>query len=97
MADLGMHARAAVVEAMKRVAKQEHFPYEQERIDDQICAVRVFLDGCTYRLLYAPVGGSDQVLLAVHVFQKKDRKLNRNDKNLARKRLKDWELRGKEE
>lgn len=80
---------------MKRVAKEEHFHYEHEKIDRRLYAVRVFLDGCTYRLLYAPVGTSDRVLLALHVFNKKEKKLNKKEKDLAHKRLADWEERGK--
>ncbi|MGH3489288.1 MAG: hypothetical protein ACRDP8_15440 [Actinopolymorphaceae bacterium] len=51
LAALGVHGRAAVVEAMKRVARNAHFPYEQEHIAGDLCAVRIFLDGCTYRVL----------------------------------------------
>jgi len=60
---------------MERVARNEHFPYEQEHIGGDLLAVRGFLDGCTYRVLYAREGTHDQILLGLHVFQKKDRKL----------------------
>ncbi|MFD7062736.1 type II toxin-antitoxin system RelE/ParE family toxin [Streptomyces sp. NPDC059906] len=87
---LGVGARAAVLDAMKRVVKQEHMPYEQESVGNGIFAVRVFFSGCTYRLLYSPVGSHDQVFLALHVINKKDRKLPKAAKDLAIERLKDW-------
>lgn len=55
--------------------------------------MRVFLGGCTYRVLYAREGVHDQILLAVHVFQKKDRKLPVTAKRLAERRLRDWRSR----
>ncbi|WP_020578958.1 type II toxin-antitoxin system RelE/ParE family toxin [Actinopolymorpha alba] len=87
---LGVQARAAVAEAMKRVARREHFPYEQEHLDGDLLAVRVFLDGCTYRMLYAREGARDHILLGLHVFQKKDRKLPPPARRLAERRLRDW-------
>jgi phage-related protein len=91
---LGVAARAAVAEAMKRVARNEHFAYEQEHIGGDLLAVRVFLDGCTYRVLYAREGAHDQVLLGLHAFQKKDRKLPTAARKLAERRLRDWRSRG---
>ena len=91
---LGVDARATVAEAMKRVARNEHFPYEQEHIAGELCAVRVFLAGCTYRVLYARVGAHDHILLGLHAFQKKDRKLPISARRLAERRLRDWLARG---
>lgn len=91
---LGVEARAAVAEAMKRVARSEHFSYEQEHIDGDLCAVRVFMGGCTYRVLYAREGVHDHILLAVHAFQKKDRKLPLPARRVAERRLRDWRARG---
>ncbi|WP_078861648.1 type II toxin-antitoxin system RelE/ParE family toxin [Streptomyces sp. NRRL F-5650] len=90
---LGAGARAAILEAMKRVVRQEHMPYEQESVGNGLFAVRVFFADCTYRLLYSPVGSHDQVLLALHVINKKDRKLPKAAKDLAIERLKDWTVR----
>jgi len=39
-----------LAEAMKRIGRNDHFPYEQEHIGGDLCAVRVFLEGCTYRV-----------------------------------------------
>jgi hypothetical protein len=66
---------SAVAETMKRVARNEHFPYEQEHIAGDLRAVRVFLDGFTYRMGYAREGAHDHILLGPYLFQKKDRKL----------------------
>ncbi|MGH3488533.1 MAG: type II toxin-antitoxin system RelE/ParE family toxin [Actinopolymorphaceae bacterium] len=91
--DLGVAARAAVAEAMRRIARSEHFPYEQEHIAGDLHAVRVFLEGCTYRVLYAREGAHDHILLALHTFQKKDRKLPLTARRLAERRLRDWRSR----
>lgn len=94
LVDLGVHALAAVAETMKRVARNEHFPYDQEHIAGDLHAVRVFLSGCTYRILYAREGAQDHILLALHAFQKKDRKLPLTARRLAERRLRDWRSRG---
>lgn len=91
---LGVPARAAVVAAMKRHRRSELMPYEEEHLGDELHAIRVFLDGSTYRLLYAYEGTHDQVLLALHCIQKKDRKLPKRARDLARRRLRDWRARG---
>lgn len=88
-----MGARAAILDAMKRVVRQEHMPYEQESVGNGIFAVRVFFSDCTYRVLYSSVGNHDHVLLALHVINKKDRKLPKTAKDLAIERLKDWQTR----
>ncbi|MFG2194443.1 type II toxin-antitoxin system RelE/ParE family toxin [Streptomyces sp. NPDC048639] len=93
MKSLGVGARAAILDAMKRVLRQEHMPYEQESIGNGLQAVRVFIGGCTYRVLYSPIGSHDHVLLALHVITKKDRKLPKTAKDLAISRLRDWEAR----
>lgn len=92
---LGVPARAAVSAAMKRHGRGELMHYEEEHLGGELHAVRVFLDGKTYRLLYAYEGAHDQVLLALHCLHKKDRKLPRQARNLALKRLKDWRTRGR--
>lgn len=91
---LGTDAKAAVLGATRRVAKGQHLPYEDERVDADLRAVRVFLDGQTYRVLYGRVGPHAEILLAVHVFEKKSSKLPTSAKKLALKRLADWKSRG---
>lgn len=81
---LGVSARAAVVAAMKRHQRGELMPYEEEHLGGELHAIRVFLDGNTYRLLYAYEGSHDQVLLALHCIQKKDRKIGSCPNGLRR-------------
>jgi phage-related protein len=93
LAGLSLSARAAVVEAMKRHQSHELMPYEEEHIGGDLHAIRVFLEGSTYRLLYAYEGRHDQVLLALPCLQKKDRKLPKQARRLAERRLRDWRSR----
>jgi phage-related protein len=74
----------------------EHFPYELEHIEGDLQAVRVFFDGCTYRVIFATEGGHDTILLALHVMQKKSRQLPKQAKRLAKQRLQSWRERGQE-
>ena len=92
---LGPAAEAAVVEAVSRVRRGEHFHYELEQINRDLKAVRVFFDGSTYRLLFASVGAHDEVLLGLHVIQKKDARLPLQARRTAQRRLADWESRGR--
>jgi phage-related protein len=92
---LSAPARAAVVAAMKRHLRGELLRYEEEHLGGDLHAIRVFLDRNTYRVIYAYEASHDQVLLALHCLQKKDRKLPRQAHDLAKKRLKEWRLRGK--
>lgn len=91
--ELDTHARAAVLAAMRRHQGGDLLPYEEERIDGDLHAVRVFVDGSTYRLLYAYEGRHDQVLLALHCFHKKERKLPVRARKLADRRLREWRSR----
>lgn len=87
---LGTDAEAAVVAAMKRHRHGALLPYEEEHIGGDLHAVRVFLAGSTYRLLYSYEGKHDRVLLALHGIHKKDRKLPLRARRLAERRLRDW-------
>ncbi len=90
---LGPVARAAVLEAAGRVKNGTHASYELESIGKHLQAVRIFLDGCTYRLLFSRQGAHDHVLLSLHVIHKKGRKLPLAARRLAEKRLRDWRAR----
>jgi len=83
-------AKAVVLQAMSRHRSGKLFPREEEHIDGDLHAIRVFFGGCTYRVLYAYEGQSDQVLLALHVITKKQRRLSPATRKLALKRLADW-------
>ena len=91
---LPVEARAQLARAMKRVERGEPFEHDDEYIDKDLRAVRAFCDGNTYRVLYSLQGRSDKILLALHVHQKKDRKLSPLAKRTAKKRLRDWNARG---
>lgn len=94
MAEFGQFAEAAILDALRRAKRGELMPYEHEHIEGDLRAIRVFLDGDTYRVLYAEEGMHDQVLLALHAHMKKDRKLSVRTKQLAARRLRDWRMRG---
>lgn len=94
LAELEVEARARVLDAMRRIRRLENFPYELERIDGDLQAVRVFYDGCTYRVLFATEGEHDAILPALNVMQKKSRKLPQKDMRLAKQRLQSWRERG---
>lgn len=82
--------RAAVIEALKRRERGEHFDREDEKINAKLRAIRVFHDGMTYRVLYAQDGRQGQILLALHCLTKKKEKLPRSARELAERRLADW-------
>jgi phage-related protein len=94
LAAQGPDAEGQLIEAMKRAKRDGLFPYEDEQIAGELRAVRVFFDGNTYRLLYAREGQRDQILLALHVINKKDKKLPLRARRLAEKRLSEWRRRG---
>jgi phage-related protein len=96
LAALEVEARARIVDTMRRVRRLEHFPYELEHIDGDLQAVRVFYNGCTYRVLFVTEGEHDAILLALNVMQKKSRKLPQKDKRLAERRLQNWRERRRE-
>jgi len=78
---------------MKRHERGDHTRYEEEHVNGDIHALRVFVDGNTYRVLYASEGNHDHILLALHVMQKRDRKLPLRAQRLALRRLADWRRR----
>lgn len=94
LAALDIEAQARVAGSMRRVRRLEHFPYELEHVEGDLHAVRVFYDGCTYRVLFATEGEHDAILLALHVMQKKSQNLPKQAKRLAKQRLKSWRERG---
>jgi phage-related protein len=81
---------------MRRHQRGALLPYQEEHIGGDLHAVRVFVEGSTYRLLYAYEGRHDHVLLALHCLHKKDRKLPLRARRLAERRLRDRRYRGQE-
>lgn len=87
-------ARFAVLRVLKRIQEGQPFEHDLEKINEDIHAARVFFDGSTYRVLFSHEGKSDAILLALHLVQKKDRKLDPKALGLAQRRLADWRARG---
>lgn len=95
LASLGTAASAAVRETMSRARRDELLPREDKIVRGKIRELRISLDGCEYRVLYAREGKSGQVLLAVHVLHKKSRKLPPKAIRVAERRLADWRSRAR--
>ena len=94
--DLGLEARAAIVAAIKRRSRFEHFAREDEHVRGRVRAIRTTYDGAEYRALYALVGTHDEVLLGLHAVNKKSQKLPKRAIGRAEQRLADWQRRGEE-
>jgi phage-related protein len=90
--ELSDYDAAAVVAAMKEVRLKG---LEAARhLEGDIWEVRAEGDRVTYRVLFAPEGANEQVLLALHGFKKKTQKTPPDTIRLAKRRLKDWRERG---
>ncbi len=78
--------------AMKDVAKNGLGV--AKRLDAEIYEVKA--DGLrqSFRILFAPEGQHDQVLLALEGFSKKTQKTPLTELRLAKRRLQDWHSRG---
>lgn len=64
-------------------------------MDGDIYEVRADGKGAIYRILFAPQGKSKQVLLSLEGFKKKTQKTPVATIRLAKRRLRDWERRGR--
>jgi phage-related protein len=84
---------AAVLAAMKDVEKNGL--RVAEHLLDEIYEVKA--DGVrqTFRILFAPVGLHDQVLLSLEGFSKKTQKTPPGKIRLAKQRLQEWRSRGR--
>lgn len=67
-----------------------------KHVQGEIYEVIAAGDRVTYRVLFAPEGDSDQVLLALEGLNKKTQKLPKKTIETAQKRLKDWRSRSRE-
>lgn len=65
-------------------------------LQEAIYEVRVDGADVTYRILFAQQGSRGQVLLALEAFEKKTQKTPAKTIALAKRRLRDWEERGRE-
>jgi phage-related protein len=84
---------AAVAAAMKEVRDEGLEAARQ--LDGDIYEVRADGDRVIYRVLFAPEGAKQQVLLALEGFKKKTQKTPPATIRLAKRRLTDWRDRGK--
>lgn len=93
IAGLDDHDAAAVLAAMKEV--ETDGLRVAEHLDDAIYEVKA--DGArqTFRILFAPEGKHDQVLLSLEGFSKKTQKTPPAKIRLAKQRLADWRARGR--
>ena len=64
-------------------------------LDGEIYEVRADGKGVIYRVLFAPQGKNKQVLLSLEAVKKKTQKTPPQTIRLARRRLLDWQRRGK--
>jgi phage-related protein len=83
---------AAVVAAMKDV--RETGLVLARHLRGEIYEVRAEGDRQTFRILFAPEGQRNQILLALDVFSKKTQKTPPEKIQLAERRLADWRRRG---
>jgi phage-related protein len=84
---------AAVLAAMKDVEKNGLAV--AERLDDELHEVKADGTRQTFRVLFAPEGKHDQVLLSLEAFSKKTQKTPPAKIRLARRRLQEWRARGR--
>lgn len=84
---------ASVVAAMKEV--RQHGLRSARHLEDDIYEVRADGKGVIYRILFAPQGKRSQVFLALEALKKKTQKTPKGAIELAKRRLRDWEGRGK--
>jgi len=84
---------AAVVAAMKQVEAWGNAVAHHLRAE--IYEVRAAGDRQAFRVLYASLGRSEQVLLALEAFSKKTQKTPASSIRLAERRLADWRARAR--
>ena len=84
---------ASVVAAMKEVRQQGL--KAARHLEGEIYEVRADGKGVIYRVLFAPQGKHKQVFLSLEALKKKTQKTPPQALRLARRRLLDWQRRGK--
>jgi len=90
---LGEKDAAAVAAAMEEV--QEEGLVSARHLRGKIYEIRADGYKVVYRILFAPQGRQGQVLLTLVAFQKKTRRTPPQIIQLAERRLRNWEERGK--
>jgi phage-related protein len=84
---------ASIVAAMKEVRQQGL--QAARHLDGEIYEVRADGKGVIYRVLFAPQGNHKQVFLSLEALKKKTQKTPPQTIRLAKRRLLDWQRRGK--
>ena len=84
---------ASIVAAM--VSVRQDGLRAARHLEGDIYEVRADGKGAIYRILFAPQGKSKQVLLSLEGFKKKTQKTPVATIRLAKRRLRDWECRGR--
>lgn len=84
---------ASVVAAMKEVRQQGL--QAARHLEGEIYEVRADGKGVIYRVLFAPQGKHKQVFLSLEALKKKTQKTPPQTIRLAKRRLLDWQRRGK--
>ena len=85
---------AAVADSMRDV--RDRGLAAARHLQDEIWEVRVDVGQVIYRILFAPQGRKSQILLSLDAFKKKTQKTPPARIQLAKRRLRDWQERGKQ-
>jgi phage-related protein len=91
--ELGLQQKAAINDLRRRYSKDALLPREIEALRKGLFALRTTVDGMELRLYFGKVGKGGCICLAVHVINKKSRKVPKKDLDLARDRLREWKTR----
>lgn len=91
--DLDDEDLASVVAAMREVRRQGL--QAARHLAGEIYEVRADGKGVIYRVLFAPQGKNKQVLLSLEALKKKTKKTPPQTIRLAKRRLLDWQRRGR--
>lgn len=89
---LGPHARAEVVNLMKRKQRRECLPREDSHVRGDIRELRTTFEGVEYRVFYSQEGSHGEIVLALVVAVKKAQRIS-NAIDLAEQRLASWRAR----
>ncbi|MBA3371081.1 MAG: type II toxin-antitoxin system RelE/ParE family toxin [Thermoleophilaceae bacterium] len=89
--------RAAILDAMALVREKGQREGGARKLRGRIWEVRVDQGEVIHRITFASVSGRGRILLSLDGFEKKTQKTPAAKIDLATKRLKDWEDRGKKE
>jgi phage-related protein len=90
---LGREQIAALNDLRKRFTSGRLLPREVETVGNGLLALRTTVGGMELRMYFGRVGKGGCICLAVHVLNKKSKKVPKKDMKLARDRLREWQTR----